>query len=660
MGVADSAANTAASALASEGSSRSSTRGYLRLEDYALIGNCQTAALVASDGAIDWLCMPHFSAPAVFARILDADRGGYLALTEPDLASSPQPVAQSYEDETAILQTVVTLPTGQLRIVDCMPLGSDDNVVPNVVLRQITALSGPCRFAVRMRATPDFARATPRITLNAEGALAASDSGVLILALSGDGAGGRRLEAGASSGEVVSQQTLAEGETLTLVLGWAQHPYRASELRSRFRQDWTPMLEQTRALWRDWSTRTAYEGPYRQAVARSAITLKLLTYTPTGAIIAAPTTSLPERIGGGRNWDYRYSWIRDGSMTAATLASVGHVEEAVAFVRWLQHRERPDEFELRTLYSIGGDRLLPESEVGHLAGHRDSRPVRIGNGAVEQVQLDIYGEWLDFVAQVYADHTAPSGSRPEPWLERLILPIVEFVCDHWMEPDSGIWEIRSTPQHFIYSQVMCWVALDRTLALAERYGWECDRSRLRAARDAIHAAVCANGIDPATGGFKISYEDDGLDAATLMIPLVGFLPADDPRVVATTDAILRPAREGGLANGQGLIYRYHQFDDGVGGAEGTFVMCSCWLAETLALQGRHEEAKALYATLLGHCSPTGLLGEMIDGETGAQLGNYPQAFSHLGLIRVARALAATESVSLPVARRERARTRSRR
>ncbi len=518
----------------------------------------------------------------------------------------------------------------------------------NAIIRQIIALSGPCIFATQLHVAPDYARVEPNITLNQEGAIATGPLGAFVLALPEPDMSNVSTLQTDGNGSVSGHHTLDTGEQLTIILGWAAHPYQASQLRQSFQRDWTPIIEETRLFWAGWSAQTVYSGPYRDLVARSAVTLKLLTYAPTGAIVAAPTTSLPEHIGGTRNWDYRYTWVRDGSLTADVLAMVGHREEAQAFLSWMEHRERASENELRTMYAILGNRHLPEFELATLEGYRGSRPVRIGNGAAEQTQLDIYGEWLHFVTRLLLLAETPP---PEPWLQHLITSAVAFICDHWMDPDSGIWEIRSEPQHFIYSQVMCWVAVDRGITLAEHFGWQVDRAHWLAIRETIHAAVCANGIDAGTGGFKISYESGGIDAASLLIPLVGFLPHDDARVIATVDAIVRPLDRGGLAGTHGLIYRYRQteldmgFDDGVGGAEGTFVICSCWLAECLALLGREDEATTLFEQMAQFAGSAGLLSEMIDPDSGELLGNYPQAFSHLGMIRVAMGLATIPATS---------------
>lgn len=611
-------------------------RGYRAISEYSIIGDCRTAALVATDASIDWLCLPHFDSEAVLSRLIGAPSGGFLELTEIDNGNSPYPISQRYIENTAILQTEIAFSSGNVAVTDYMPTSErqgrqhwqEEN---SCIVRNIEALSGPCTFAVRFKVSPDYGRTVPRMTVSNEGVIATSTQhgdGVIILAFANGNCDG--ILESEPHGPFACQLTLNAGDKATIVLGWAQNPFQASQVRRSYQHSWQQAFEATKEYWQQWSEATTYAGPYRQAVVRSAITLKLLTFAPTGAMVAAPTTSLPELIGGQRNWDYRYTWIRDGSLAAGALTSLGHTDEALAFIHWVEHRERRSDRELRVMYGIRGDRELPEMEVPPLEGYRKSGPVRIGNGAVDQHQLDIYGEWLDCVTHVYL---RPDAQHPDHWLWALIEATVTFVCDHWMEPDAGIWEIRSAQQSFVYSKIMCWTAVDRGIALAERFHWPVDLERWQRVRNMIHNEVIQRGVDPDTNSFRISYESDGLDAATLMIPLIGFLPAHDPRVIATTDAINRY-----LTNSHGFAYRYRDFEDGVGGEEGTFVMCSYWLAENLALQGRRSEAIHLFESLLGHASPTGLLSEMVDSSTGELLGNYPQAFSHLGLIRTALAL----------------------
>lgn len=611
----------------------SAERGYRAIADYGLIGDCRTVALVASDASIDWLCLPHFDSQAVLSRLIGAERGGYLALTEADEELAPVPYGQRYLPATAVLETEVGLRMGRVRVTDFMPMdpqrGPHRPEMNPCVVRRITALEGDCRFALRLKIAPDYARAQPVVTVTHEGAVVTGGQGVMVLTHA-DHAPERVLLEDDTHGPLICVYHLQAGQQATITLGWEENPYLASKLRRAFRRDWSVELAATAQFWHAWSAQTTYDGPYRDAVTRSAITLKLLTFAPTGAMVAAPTTSLPETIGGTRNWDYRYTWIRDGSLAAGALASLGHLQEALDFVQWVEHRERKSDRELRVMYGIRGERHLPEIDVSPLDGYKHSRPVRVGNGAVDQHQLDIYGEWLDCVARVYLHPDAPT---PEDWLCNLVDATATFVCDHWIEQDAGIWEVRSGPQNFVYSKVMCWAAVDRAIQLAQRYDWPVDVTHWQRVRAQIFRDVMAHGFDEQTGAFKIAYEMTGLDASTLMVPIVGFLPPDNPHVIATTNAIARD-----LTDEHGFVYRYRHFDDGVGGEEGTFVMCSYWLAENLALQKRRQEAVTLFEHLYTYASPTGLISEMIDSTNGELLGNYPQAFSHLGLIRTALVL----------------------
>lgn len=619
-------------------SSVSAVRGYPALDEYGIIGDCRTAALVADDASIDWCCLPHFDSDAVLSRVISAPLGGYLAITPLLRETAPTPISQRYDGDTAILRTEIALPGGRLRITDFMPTphlrkpGLWPEEDPCIV-RRIEALDGETPFAVRFKVGLDYCRAPARMTINDDGVMVTGGQGTVVLTFA-DGRPCHGVIEHEAQGPFVSICSVRPGSPVTLALSWAPNPFQASRLRRTLRRDWEPELEATRQYWERWSAETEYDGPYRMMVHRSAITLKLLTFAPTGAMVAAPTTSLPESIGGGRNWDYRYTWIRDASFAAGALAALGHMDEAAAFIHWVEHRERLSDRELRVLYGIRGERHLPEMEIAPLEGYRQSGPVRVGNSAIEQKQIDIYGEWLDCVARLYLRPDAP---EPGQWLWALIDASVTYLCDHWMEPDAGIWEVRSAQQNFAYSKVMCWAGVDRGIRLAERFNWPVDLDRWRRVRDIISQDILDHAIDPVNNAFAISYESSGLDAATLMIPIVGLLPPDDPRVIATTNEIQRY-----LTDPEGFVYRYLHFDDGVGGEEGTFVMCSYWLVETLAMQGRCAEATRLFEKLLSHASSTGLLSEMIDSHTGQLLGNYPQAFSHLGLIRAALALRTAE------------------
>jgi GH15 family glucan-1,4-alpha-glucosidase len=599
-------------------------RGYLPLQRYAIIGNGQTAALIADDGSIDWLCLPAFDGDPIFARLLDAKRGGFFDLIDPDTGQNPAPLGQHYEENTAILATDVAFTTGHVRITDFLAISTPDSA-HRLLLRQLRATEGSVSLGLRIKASEAYGRSVAPLRPRGASVTVALHDETLLLAASSVKAPFQTVgDTGYSSGQI----DLNADQTVTCAL------WRFSSPVVQERQDGVALtsvydteFERTHQFWQGWSANIRYDGPDRNQVVRSAITLKLLSYTPTGAILAAPTTSLPERIGGSRNWDYRYAWLRDGAFAAQALLEVGCRREAMAFVDWLEQRERSEPFELRPLYSIRGEREVPEHEVETLEGYRSSRPVRVGNGAAGQTQLDIYGEWLDCVEQLYREQ------EPASWLRDLIIASVETVMERWREPDQGIWEIRSEPQHFVYSKVMCWVALDRSITLARRFDWDVAISAWESVAATIRDEVLQRGTDRTSGAFRASYETAAPDAANLMIPLVGFLPATDPRCVATASAIMESLRDS-----HGLLYRYRHFDDGVGGEEGVFLLCTCWLVENLALQGRDNEARQVYAQVVSYASPTGLLSEMVESAGGELLGNYPQAFSHVGLIRAALSL----------------------
>jgi GH15 family glucan-1,4-alpha-glucosidase len=605
-------------------------RGYLPLRRYGLIGDSHTAALIADDGSIDWLCLPAFDGAPLFARLLDAQVGGFFDLVDATSGEPPAPLGQRYVDGTAMLETELAFSTGRVLLTDFFAIGPSAEAHPRL-LRQARALEGPVMLRLRLKASADYGRAAASVTSRPEGLAIAVGAETLLLAADAPSAAfEKRDDSGCST---LGPIELDQNQALTCAL-WplTSHEAATEPDRASLAPTYATDYERARQFWQGWSAGVRYAGPDRERVVRSAITLKLLSHTPTGAILAAPTTSLPERIGGSRNWDYRYVWLRDGAFAAQALLALDRRDEAVAFVDWLERRERHDPFELRPLYSIRGARDLPEFEVESLEGYRRSRPVRVGNGAAGQAQLDIYGEWLDCVERLYREQP------PEPWLHNLIVATVHTVMEHWREPDQGIWEIRSEPQHFVYSKVMCWVALDRGVTLARRFAWDVALDEWEAAAVTIRDEILRRGVDAATGAFRASYETVAPDAANLMIPLVGFLPPTDPRCIATTKVVMETLRDA-----HGLLYRYRHFDDGVGGEEGVFLLCSCWLVENLALQGREEEARLLHAQLLDYASPTGLLSEMVEPASGELLGNYPQAFSHVGLIRAALALNSASS-----------------
>ncbi|MDQ3802448.1 MAG: glycoside hydrolase family 15 protein [Acidobacteriota bacterium] len=598
-------------------------RGYRPVRDYALIGDAHTAALVSGDGAVDWCCWPRFDSPAIFCRLLDARKGGFFQIRPVQSFEA----ARAYSGPTAVLATTFSNGDGRVRLTDFMPVErlteghrGEDIASGQSILRLVEGLAGSVEVELSFRPTFDYARARADITLREGGAVARCGAETLVLSclvqltLDDDGTVRGRLR-------------VSEGERL-----WVTLCYYADS--AKVEAGLAPPggereLERTVEYWRAWWSDCRYEGPYRDLVRRSALTLKLLTYEPTGALVAAPTTSLPEEVGGVRNWDYRYTWLRDSSLILYALQLLGYEEEAADFFGWLDKLcITCRDHQLQIMYTIDGKSHLPERTLDHLEGYRKSRPVRVGNAAFDQMQLDVYGEVLD-AAHLYQERTR-QPVRAEWWDE------LSFMADEtarrWREPDHGIWEVRGGKRHFVHSKLMCWVALDR----AVRLGVGRDTARWARARDDIQRAIVNEGYNEGVGAFTQSFGGRALDASALVIPLTGFLPATDPRVLSTVERI----RE--RLTSRGLVYRYLT-EDGLPGDEATFAMCSFWLADNLALQGRVDEARELFERLAGYASDTGLFAEEIDPATGELLGNYPQGFTHLALVRSALHIAKAES-----------------
>ncbi|KUL43106.1 glucoamylase [Streptomyces sp. NRRL F-4489] len=584
-----------------------------RIEDYALIGDLQTAALVGRDGSIDWLCLPRFDSPACFAALVGGRDNGHwtLAPRSPEARAS-----RAYRGDSLILDTVWRTPEGAVRVTDFMP---QRDRVPDVV-RIVEGLRGRVEMRGVLRLRFDYGRVVPWVRA-AEGcrvAVAGPDSVWL-----------RTPSQATTYGKDLSTRsdfTVGAGERTAFVLTWHPSHEPRPEPIDPFRA-----LADTTEDWHAWSARCRYDGPYRDAVVRSLITLKALTYAPTGGIVAAPTTSLPEDPGGVRNWDYRYCWLRDATLTLNSLIRAGYLEEAGAWRDWLLRAVAGAPEDLQIMYGLGGERRLPESEVPWLSGYGGAQPVRIGNAAVEQRQLDVYGEVID------SFHVARAAGLPaEPHAWSIQRTLVDYLESAWRDPDEGIWEIRGPRRHFVHSKVMAWVAADRAVKALERQPrLSGDLARWRAMRDEVHREVCARGYDAGRGTFTQFYGSSELDAATLLIPRVGFLPGDDPRVVSTVDAVRRELTH------DGLVRRYSTEGasvDGLPGGEGTFVVCSFWLADALLLTGRRREARELFERLLALRNDVGLLSEEYDPATRRQWGNFPQAFSHIGLVGTAFAL----------------------
>jgi GH15 family glucan-1,4-alpha-glucosidase len=576
------------------------------IEDYALIGDCETAALVSRDGSIDWLCAPRFDSPACFAALLGGPEHGRWLLAP---VEAPRTVRRRYRDDTLVLETEFETSDGVVAVIDCMPLREE---APDVV-RMVEGRRGRVRMRMDLAIRFDYGSLIPWVRRTRDGLSAVGGANQLRLVTPVEMRGENR--------HTVADFTVSAGERTPFTLAW-QRSYAWPSTRV----DPERSIAATDDWWRQWSRRCAYEGPYRDAVARSLITLKALTYRPSGGVLAAPTTSLPECSGGMRNWDYRYCWLRDATFTLYALMLGGYTAEAVAWREWLLRAVAGEPAHAQILYGVAGERLVPEWEVSWLPGYAGSRPVRVGNAAARQFQLDVYGEVLD------ALHTARRHGLPadeNAWhVERRMVAFVERM---WREPDEGIWEVRGGRRHFTHSKVMAWVALDRAVQAVERFGLEGPVARWRAVRAEIHADVCRHGYDPGRGAFVQFYGSDLLDASLLMIPLVGFLPADDPRMRSTVKAIQEHLTT------DGFVARYPTVPDvdGLPPGEAAFLPCTFWLADNLALQGRLDEARALFEKLLAVRNDVGLLSEEYDPRHGRLLGNFPQAMSHMALINTA-------------------------
>ncbi|MEV4919620.1 glycoside hydrolase family 15 protein [Streptomyces tirandamycinicus] len=590
-----------------------------RIEDYALIGDLQTAGLVGRDGSVDWLCLPRFDSGACFAALLGDDDNGHWRLAPKGAGNCTR---RRYVPGTLVLESFWETRTGTVKVTDFMP---QRDRAPDVV-RIVEGVSGSVEMAASLRLRFDYGSVVPwmRRTNGHRVAVAGPDSVWLRL----ENPDSVPVKTWGQQFSTVSSFTVGAGQTLAFVLTWHPSHEPAPRLVDPFEA-----LAASVDGWREWSGRCTYEGPYRDAVVRSLITLKALTYAPTGGIVAAPTTSLPEDPGGVRNWDYRYCWLRDSTLTLGALLSTGYLEEAAAWRDWLVRAVAGDPSDLQIMYGVAGERRLPEAELPWLRGYESSAPVRIGNRAVDQLQLDVYGGVMD---SLRLGREAGLESAPHAW--NLQLSLLGFLESTWREPDEGLWEVRGPRRHFVHSKVMAWVAADRAVrTLEDDPSLPGDVTRWRAMRDAVHREVCEKGFDAERNTFTQYYGSDELDAAALLIPRVGFLPPDDPRVVGTVDAV-----RAGLSR-DGLVDRYSTKGpsvDGLPGREGTFLVCSFWMVDALRATGRVEEAKDLFERLLELRNDVGLLAEEYDPVARRQLGNFPQAFSHVGLVGSALALAA--------------------
>lgn len=578
------------------------------IEDYALIGDCQTAALVSRSGSIDWLCWPRFDGDAVFTALLGTPEHGrwLLAPQQQDCR-----VTRRYREQSLVLETVFETADGTVAVIDFMPPG----VANSSVIRIVEGLRGRVPMRLQLVLRFDYGTAVPWVTRLGDG------SG--ISAIAGPNLAVLRTPAELRGEDLTTtaEFVTSERQSIPFVLS-----YGPSHLAPPEPLDPRALLTATERHWQNWTERCTHSGPWQDAVIRSLLTMKALTYAPTGGIVAAPTTSLPEQLGGPRNWDYRFCWLRDATLTLLAMMEAGYYDEAQAWRDWLHRAVAGSPDQIQIMYGIAGERRLTEWEVPWLPGYEGSRPVRIGNAAAFQLQLDVYGEVMDAI------YHARQGGLEVPqstWNMQVVL--VNHLAEIWQQPDDGLWEMRGGRRQFTFSKVMAWVALDRAVRSIECQGVEGPLDRWRSLRDCIHATVCARGFDPEKNSFIQSFEDRELDASLLMIPLVGFLPPEDPRVRGTIAAIERELMEDGLVK----RYRTRAGKDGLPPGEGAFLACSFWLADNLILQNREAEARELFERLLGLRNDVGLLAEEYDPKIGRQVGNFPQAFSHLALVGTA-------------------------
>ncbi|MDX3236820.1 glycoside hydrolase family 15 protein [Streptomyces sp. ME03-5709C] len=594
-----------------------------RIEDYALIGDMQTAALVCRDGTVDWLCLPRFDSPAIFAGLLGTEEHGYWRLG-PAHAGDTQPPAATrrrYRGDSLVLESEWDTPRGTVRVIDFMP---PRDGAPQLI-RIVEGVSGrvPMRSALRMRFS--YGWVVPWV----------HKVGERTVAVAGPDSVWHDTDVETYGKDLTTYAdfTVSPGERVAFTISWQPSHKEPPALA-----DPETSLEATEDFWREWVAQCTYHGPYRDAVVRSLITLKALTYGPTGGIVAAPTTSLPEDIGGVRNWDYRFTWLRDAAITLSSLLRTGYRDEARAWREWLLRAVAGDPENLQIMYGIAGERELGETELDWLPGYEGSIPVRVGNGAAHQLQLDVYGEVTEALHLAHM-----TGLARNDYASLLQIRLIQYLEDHWDEPDEGIWEVRGPRRHFVHSKVMAWVAVDRTVKLIESGEVDGPLERWRELRDEIHRDVCDRGYDKERNTFTQSYGSRELDASLLLIPQVGFLPPDDKRVIGTIEAIQRE-----LSTEDGFVLRYPtdappggENLDGLPGDEGAFLACSFWLADDLAMIGRVDEARRLFEKLLALRNDLGLLAEEWDPRLQRQVGNFPQAFSHVPLIDTALRLTAS-------------------
>ncbi len=594
-----------------------------RIEDYALLGDLQTAALIDRGGSVDWCCFPRFDSGACFAALLGNPENGRWSIAP---ASQIRRQERRYRHDTLILESVFETAEGRIRAIDFMP---PRGVAPDIV-RIVEGLDGTVPMRSELVIRFDYGRIVPWVRRVDGARLAVAGPDALCFRTP--------VEVRGEDMSTVSEFTLEPGQRVPFVLTWfPSHEQPPDAI------DAEEALAGTEAFWLGWANACAHHGDYHEEIHQSLLVLKALTYAPTGGTVAAPTTSLPESIGGVRNWDYRFCWLRDASLALVAMLNAGYRDEAQAWREWLLRAVAGDPADVQIMYGIAGERRLDERELGWLPGFGGSRPVRVGNAASTQLQLDVYGELLDAAYQ-----TIRHGIEPSEFGWALLRKLLAWLEDGWRERDSGIWEVRGPARHFTHSKVMSWVAFDRAVRLHDELGHEGPVERWRVLRDEIHAQVLANAWSERKQAFAQSYGADELDAAVLLMPLVGFLPATDPRVVSTVEAIRRELTV------DGLVLRYRPEESGVDGlpaGEGVFLACTFWLVTVLELQDRHDEARELFERLLDLRNDVGLLAEEYDPIAGRQLGNFPQAFTHLALVSAALALGKGRSLRDPAENR---------
>jgi GH15 family glucan-1,4-alpha-glucosidase len=584
------------------------------IEDYALIGDCETAALVGLDGSIDWLCWPRFDSDACFAALLGTAEHGRWLLTP---CAADVKVTRRYREETLILETRFETAEGSVCVIDFMPPRDRSSDLVRIVVGERGQVAMRTELVIRF----GYGTAVPWVTHIAEDTWRAIAGPDMLLLRTPARMHGENMKS-------VADFVVKEGESVPFVLRYAPSHLPDVELA-----DAEKALARTERFWREWVRKGQRRAQWPDIVTRSLITLRALIYAPTGGIVAAPTTSLPERIGGQRNWDYRFCWLRDATLTLLALMDAGYYDEAVAWREWLLRAIAGTPGQMQIMYGVAGERRLSEWEVDWLPGYEGSKPVRIGNAAHCQLQLDVYGEVMDALHQARAGGISQSESA---WaLQRELLAHLEQI---WEKPDCGLWEVRGPPQHFTHSKIMAWVAFDRGIKDAEEYGLKCEIGRWRRIRERIHAEICERGYDAERNCFVQAYGSSSLDASLLQIPELGFLPPDDPRVIGTIRAIEERLLHGGFV----MRYDTEETEDGLPPGEGVFIACSFWLANAYAMTGRHQEAQQLFDRLLTLCNDVGLLAEEYDPVARRQVGNFPQGFSHLSLIVTAFNLAHTD------------------